>query len=269
MIADPEHDRVVDLLGVYALDAVEPDESLIVEAHLATCPRCSVELAGLRHVAADLAVAAGLETEQPPPEVWGRIVSGISPRSGSSAPSPAPIVDSKDGSRRRTRRRWAGRRPVWIVGAVGAAAAALIAALAIGLVHTEDQVHDLRSALSGRGSQAAVQAALSSPGHRVVDLRSSDGTELAEVVVRRDGAGYIVHSTMSRLGTAKTYQLWASINGQPISLGLLGRLPVSGSAFSLGTAAPKVRELMVTIEPAGGVPTPDRSPVATAALSIS
>jgi hypothetical protein len=38
MIADPEHNRVVDLLGVYALDAVEPDERLDPQE---TSCRCS------------------------------------------------------------------------------------------------------------------------------------------------------------------------------------------------------------------------------------
>jgi anti-sigma factor RsiW len=269
MIADPEHDRVVDLLGAYALDAVEPDENALVEEHLARCPRCSAELDELRQVAADLAVADGLASHQPPADMWERIASGISDRGASHPPRSATIVDLRDRPRRGPGGRWSGRRRAWMVGVVGAGAAAAIAGLAIGLVQAQGQVQQLQATLTGHGARAAVQAALASPGHRVVELRSGSGTQLAEVVVQRNGMGVVVRSTMSRLPSTETYELWASIDGRPIALGLLGRRPASGSAFSLGTAVTSARELMVTIEPAGGVPTPDRSPIATAPLSVS
>ncbi len=280
MIADPEHDQVAQLLGAYALDAVDPGERRLVERHLAACPRCAAEVDELRQVAADLALASGPDSEHPPPAVWDRIAANLStqgssprqgtPSQGTASPGIATITDLSTGSGRRPgSRRRDGRRRAWLGGAVAGAAAAAIAGLAVGLVHAEGQVHQLQSALAGGGSQAAVRAALASPGHRVVDLRTGDGNRLAEVVVRHDGVGYVVRSTMTRLPATQTYQLWASINGRPISLGLLGRQPASGAAFSLGTSATGARELMVTVEPAGGVPAPDRTPIATAPLSLT
>ena len=47
MIHDPH-----DLLAAYALDAVENDDRLRVEQHVAHCPRCQAELDGYRDVAA-------------------------------------------------------------------------------------------------------------------------------------------------------------------------------------------------------------------------
>ena len=38
------HDAVVELLGAYALDAVDPTEAAAVEAHLGTCPGCRDEI---------------------------------------------------------------------------------------------------------------------------------------------------------------------------------------------------------------------------------
>lgn len=296
MIADPEHDQVAELLGAYALDAVDPDERRLVERHLAACPRCAAEVDGLRQVAADLALASSLDSEHPPRAVWDRIAANLktqgsppsqeapsqeapsqaapshgTPSHGTPSHGIAAITDLSNGPGRRpgSRRRWDGRRRAWLGGAVAGAAAAAIVGLAVGLVHAEGQVHQLQSALAGGGSQVAVRAALASPGHRVVDLRTGDGNRLAEVVVRHDGVGYVVRSTLTRLPATQTYQLWASINGRPISLGLLGRQPASGAAFSLGTSTTGARELMVTVEPAGGVPTPDRAPLATAPLSLT
>ena len=46
------HDEASDLLGAYALDAVDGDEFTELEAHLDTCPRCRAELDTLHEVAA-------------------------------------------------------------------------------------------------------------------------------------------------------------------------------------------------------------------------
>ncbi|MER3453386.1 MAG: anti-sigma factor, partial [Acidimicrobiia bacterium] len=60
------HREIDELLGAYALDAVEPDERAAVEAHLRTCSRCWAEVADHREVAAYLAHSGG-----PAPEgVW-------------------------------------------------------------------------------------------------------------------------------------------------------------------------------------------------------
>ncbi len=268
--AGPEHDQVAELLGVYALDAVEPDESRLVEEHLVACPRCTAELNALRHVAAGLAVSGELESAEPPPALWHRIADTIGETIGDGT-----TERGRDASITPIRRRlggssgWgtAGRRPVWL--AIAGAAAAAIALLAVNLVDTQGRVDQLQSALAGRGPHSAVEAALSSPDHQVVDLRSSDGAQLAEIVVQRNGTGYFVHSSMTELPSNETYQLWASIDGKPISLGLLGRRPSAGISFSLGTSVSAARELMVTDEPAGGVSTPDRAPIATAPLAIA
>ena len=42
------HDEASDLLGAYALDAVDGNEFTELEEHLETCPRCRAELDSLR-----------------------------------------------------------------------------------------------------------------------------------------------------------------------------------------------------------------------------
>ncbi|SNY37400.1 maleylpyruvate isomerase family mycothiol-dependent enzyme [Paractinoplanes atraurantiacus] len=48
------HDAVAELIGAWALDACPPDETELVEEHLASCDTCAVEAAALREAAADL-----------------------------------------------------------------------------------------------------------------------------------------------------------------------------------------------------------------------
>jgi predicted anti-sigma-YlaC factor YlaD len=86
-------------LGVYLLGAVEPAQRALVERHLAVCPRCRAELAGLAglpsllrrvpagealRLAPDVAAALG---PVPSLAVLARRVSSGRPRSrGSGAP---------------------------------------------------------------------------------------------------------------------------------------------------------------------------------------
>ena len=63
------------------------------------------------------------------------------------------------------------------------------------------------------------------PGHKVVNVESAGHVQLAQFVVLPSGQGYLVKSNLPTLSSAKTYQLWGVINGQAISLGLLGQTP--------------------------------------------
>jgi anti-sigma-K factor RskA len=99
----------------------------------------------------------------------------------------------------------------------------------------------------------------------VVHLTSAQGAELAEFVVLRDGRGYMVSAHMPTLPSSQTYQLWAMTGGQLISIGLLGDQP-SGATFTLASSA-KTDALLLTVEPARGVSTPDHQPVASGAVN--
>ncbi|MGN6217423.1 MAG: anti-sigma factor family protein [Solirubrobacterales bacterium] len=69
-----------ELLGAYALDQLEGDERVALEAHLDGCGRCREELASLQPVAAMLPHADPARFEsapQPPPELGERIKATI------------------------------------------------------------------------------------------------------------------------------------------------------------------------------------------------
>ncbi len=60
------HEALVELLGAFAVDAVEPAEAAAIRAHLGVCPRCGDELAGYQQTAAMLANTGG----EAPAGVW-------------------------------------------------------------------------------------------------------------------------------------------------------------------------------------------------------
>jgi anti-sigma factor RsiW len=79
--------EIEELLGAYALDAVDPDERRLVEAHLAVCPRCRDELAGHLEVASWMAGGGS----RAPEGVWDRIVDALDDAGPAMRLSPADL----------------------------------------------------------------------------------------------------------------------------------------------------------------------------------
>lgn len=259
------HGEIETLLGAYALDAVEPDEALAVERHLTECPRCRAEVDAHR----EMAGALGTSVEAPPPELWDRIAGRLaanpagppdprSPRLSEPPRGPWPPTVEDPATARGHRAAGGWRRLAAVSVVVAAAAVVVVAVLGVNLSRVDNQLNTERS--SGPAvSQSVLDAALAGP-HQVAHLRSPSGVRLAEVVLVPDGRGYLVSSALARLRTTQTYQLWGSIGGRAISLGLLGSHPGEAVFTVAGSLGPT--ELLVTVEPAGGVVSPDASPVA-------
>src|SRR5271157_3794237 len=118
------HNEASELLGVYALDAVDGEELTELEAHLVTCPRCRAELDGLREVAA----AIGNTVEPLPEGLWSSIASRLPERHDEDAEAPPmPRLDSEGRSPFRPPPDGRSRRRRTVVAALGAAAVAAAA----------------------------------------------------------------------------------------------------------------------------------------------
>jgi anti-sigma factor RsiW len=270
MSTDTEHAELEELIGAYVLDALDPDETARLERHLDGCPRCRSEVDAGREIAGQLGTSIRVDSEEPlPPGLWDRIAENVA-TSSRRPPEPMPgladgaattaVVDLSEA--RAERNRW--ERARWAVAAVAVAAVVAVVVLGTALAHTHHQL-DQATNTPGGGQGAAVHAALATPDHRTVTLSSPEGAELAEFVVLPSGQGYMVWSKMPSLPTDETYQLWAIIGGQAISTGLLGHQP-QHATFTLASTA-KPSELAVTVEPAGGVTAPNRTPVASGGLT--
>jgi anti-sigma-K factor RskA len=258
------HDDASELLGAYALDAVDGDECVHLEEHLATCPRCRAELDALREVAG----AMGNSVEPLPPGLWSSISDQlVHDRPESDEPPPMPRLTSSGPAPFRaplSGRRRRARGAVLMLGAVAVAASTVAIVLGIDLMHSQNSVTNLQQSaahhqVAPHRTPAAI--ALHTPGHRVVNLENSAHTNLAQFVIVPGGRGYLVSSNLPRLGSGQTYQLWGLVGGTPISLGLLGAAP-RGSTFTIAGATWTSR-LALTAEPDGGTVAPTGSIVAS------
>jgi anti-sigma-K factor RskA len=264
------HQEASELLAVFALDAVDEAEQVLLEEHLATCPRCRAELDAHREVAA----ALGNSVEPLPEGLWSSIASRLPPRPDEEPP-PMPVLIGEGAETRdapsatflaprvprapratRPRRSSGGRGRLISLASIAVAAAAVAAVLGVNLVHDDHQISNLRQT----SADSAVQAALHAPGRKVVTAEGAGHAELAKFVILPSGQGYLVQADLPALPSKETYQLWGVVNGQPISLGLLGRSPHSGAFTLAGSPAPT--KLGITVEPAGGSVVPTSAMVA-------
>lgn len=246
-------DHPTELLSVLALDAIATkDERERVERHVAECPRCRQEVDAMRFVAA----ALGNIVEQPPERVWSGISSRLYER-GRRRESVVPVLAPPTSIRRAPSLR---RRVLVAIGTVAAVATAF---LAVNLAQTSPHAPGGESAL-GHPTLAVIDAALSTPGHRDVDLRGVHGTDLGEIVLLPSGEGLLVRSDMPPAPAGKTYELWVIEGGAPRPVGLMGATPTA-EAFTVAEAA-HPSALAVTVEPRAGVPRPTSAPIATASV---
>jgi len=91
------HTATRDLLGAFALGAVDAEEAATVRAHLATCPECQAEIADLW--AAVDSLPGLIEPMEPPPALRDRIAAiaaeaaspALAPPALSALPAPEPV----------------------------------------------------------------------------------------------------------------------------------------------------------------------------------
>jgi anti-sigma-K factor RskA len=205
-----------ELLGAYALDAVDDDEREQVEEYLARTPEARSLVAEYRETAALLA-HGGTEA---PPGLWERIEQtlGEEPPKLATAPSRRLGLEPR---RARLRRRAAV--------AVGVAAAVVVGLLTVKVVQQGDRIDELGREARAGSVLAAAESASRDPRAARVALSSTDGALEALVVYLPGGDGFLLQSNLRVLPPGRTYQLWALMGGsspaRPISAGVLGPDP--------------------------------------------
>lgn len=80
------NDEPHDLVGAYAMDALDPEERLAFEGHLRSCASCRDELAGLSDALAEL--SADYEVA-PPPALRAAVLNAVADLDAPSAAQPA------------------------------------------------------------------------------------------------------------------------------------------------------------------------------------
>jgi anti-sigma-K factor RskA len=223
-------DDIDELLGAYALDAIDPDERRRVEDYLEASPRAAAEVREHREVATMLAYT-GMDA---PDGLWDRIVSTIEEPAPEPGPQLAKVMPMESSRRSRSR---AASFGTWIV---ATAAAALIAIVAVSFLDRGATTDPL---------QLAVDEARADRDTRTAVLSAEGSPVEIEAVVDESGRGFLVADALPQLPREQTYQLWGVVGDDVISLGILGPNP----ELELFTARVDLAALAVTIEPAGGV----------------
>jgi anti-sigma-K factor RskA len=251
---DPELDS---LLGAYALDALDRDERLRVDAYLARNERARDEVDELRESAAALALAPVDDTSAPP-ELWARISDAIDTEQSVDADAVGDEIAAARSRRRARSARWMS---------VAAAAAVVVAALLASQVASLQHRLDNSRSTGETAAAAAFTRAGRVEGAKKLSLSPAGGAEVARVVLLPDGSGYLKNDAMADLDADHTYQLWALAGSADapvaISAGVLGPHP-KAAAFR---TTPDVHAFAITVERAPGVGQPSQKPYASARVT--
>jgi hypothetical protein len=237
-----EHQELQDLLGAFAIDAVDPEERSLVEGHIQTCPRCRAEVAEHKE-----AVGLLTRTETAPEGVWTRVLESLE--------EPPPELKLEPVRELPRTRQWTLRAAV-----VAGATSALLAAFLALRVNDLDRRLDVFA--QGGGEQAiekAAHQALIDPNSARIELKATRGNWImGNLVLKSDGEGYLLDNRLRDLPEDETYQLWGLMGATKISLGVLGRWP---KIVPFRVAAP-VQGFAITEEQAPGVEKTQNDPIA-------
>ena len=202
-----------ELLGAYALNALDPEERAQVDAFLLSDPEARAELHELEHAAAWL----GHASLRPPAVAWNAIAAEVARDLDESEPAPEvtpepevtaePLPEVTPISARPNRgARWLAAAAVAVL-ALGAAAG-VVALADRANEHTDTTAEQARAAMRTRSARATT-------------LRSDDGLWSARVVLLPDRTGYLRPVAMPKTEPGHVLQLWSITPKGPVSAGVI------------------------------------------------
>jgi anti-sigma-K factor RskA len=239
---------------LYALGALDGDDRAAFESHLTSCAGCKAKLAEAMGRMSLLALAA--PAALPSPGVKERLMRQVATTTqGKAGASAEPALDRAEG----IFARWWGL----LLPLTGAfALAALLLWLHNGRL--EGQIAALRGMIQEqqtRLQQAHEEAELMSARDTVVvslALQKNQPEGTARVLYNSRRGMLVYNGHLAPAPADKSYQLWlVPMTGAPISAGVF--TPVNGEMNSLMAKVPTgiaAKAFAVTLEPAGGMPTP-------------
>jgi len=260
----PLSPAIDDAIAAYALDALDASEIPALEQHLASCPACREQLLDLQRAVTGIGLS--LDDAEPPAALRDRIVSAA--RATTPAAKPLPFTAARTA---------APARPVtststafaWLA---VAASLVLVGAMSWFVMMSRQQTADARNQRQAADARAAsLQGELAALEARMTVISATDAHQV-ELQGQPDAPGSSARAFISAsrgmvftaknlppLATGRAYQLWIVTKQAPVSIGLL-TVQADGSVTSLlplsADASLNPVAVAVTVEPAGGVPSP-------------
>ena len=246
-----EPDDLRDVLGAYAIGAVDDVERAEIEQWLATDDEARATAEGLAAAARSLHTSDG-----PAPAVWTAIETAIA--SGEHRPAAVVPISAIRPARVASRR----------VSRVVSVAAAVAAAAVIAVVASTSSEPTLPSAPASAVEQAA-KAALATEGAERISLVPTDGIDPVNAVVLPDGRGFVLDATLSRV-----YRLLAITESGPVLVAILepdvGTTAFRLPAGTLGLVVARGEEIVASAAvPPGLLPAPTTAPTQAPAPSTT
>ncbi|MGW8601164.1 anti-sigma factor [Streptomyces sp. NPDC055893] len=239
------------MTGAYALDALDPEEHEAVRHHLAECPSCAQEVLEFSETAVRLGLAVAVTPT-------AALRTGVLERIATVRQEPPATRAVRAPRGRRGLRRWSH----WALAACLAGAVGLggVAAWQHGLA--EDARQETTRAHQANDAVAEVLAA---PDARVSTSRLEGGAVGTVVVSASLDRAVFAASGMAPPPAGKVYQLWYDDEGTMRSAGLMDP-GATAEATLLDGPVDRASGVGVTVEPAGGSPSPTSAPVAVLAF---
>lgn len=244
------HDSARELLGAWALDAVDDIERATVERAIATDPELAFEARQMRETVARLAES---QADTPPDSVKEAVMAGIT---GPQAKFTPPRTAAQQPSSHRENHQSA--RPRWHVALAAAAAVVVGAAIPTAVaIQQSDRAQDAeQQAITAAEQRDALRDALATPGAQLVS-EGLPGDGFALAVFTGESAVFSAEG-MSELHE-QDYQLWVIGEEGPVSAGVLTWH--DGQLHAEVDDVPDGADLAVTAEPLGGSDEPTSDPL--------
>jgi anti-sigma-K factor RskA len=244
-----EHEQFADDLALYALDALRGDDRARVDAHLASCAACRLELEQLRGDTALLALSTA--GPRPPLRARKRLLDAVA----REARVPKIVQTSP-------RRSWWG----WL----GWAATAAVVIFALSLWRENSA---LRGSLASASSQVAksvremdelrrIAAPILDPETQrvtLVSMKAPPQPQGKAFYLRNRGSLVFLANNMPALPAQKAYELWLiPVSGAPIPAGVF-KPDAHGSASVVNPPLPagtEAKAFAITVENEAGAAAP-------------
>jgi hypothetical protein len=246
-----EHEQYADDLALYALDALHGEDRVRLDAHLAACSACRLELEQLRGDAALLALST--TGPHPPQRARQRLLDAIAKDEEARLPKIVPTTP---------RRSW------W--GVLGWAAAAAVIVFALSL-WKENSI--LKTSLSDAQSESTrnarelddlrrIAAPILAPEAQhimLVSAKTPPQPQGKAFYLRNHNSLVFLANNMPPLPPQKAYELWLiPTTGAPIPAGLF-KPDAHGSATVVNPPLPPgvaAKAFAITVENESGSPAP-------------